>query len=437
MTRIGILVLATCLLLASHTIAGEIALVRLGGTPVEVGHTWGAMNKQAILRDIGSQYLKKGAEAGLSEEELIERGKPFARIVANIAPHWLEESKAIARAAGIREDLYISYLGNRPRNLFLHECTSYSVSRDHTQGNAILFHKTRDNEAREQAAFVLDSDVPGINKFIAVCDASAITCCMMVNDKGLAGSADYPVNLTRKGDPSALRPDEADPQYRGLMNGSILRYIAERASTCAEALAILEEFVEKRYYAGGTVNGTHWLFVDRKGVILEVSNTARQVLSRIHSQEKVYFSRLDESAAARRLREAASPIGFHLFHNVSRDPSICFRPSSVSGMTVEIDANHPETFTCAWISLPAQSVSFPLLMAQTKTPACLLDGTAYTLGIKTQGTTERWEALEKAAHQSKDLVTKAMKAEGPKQAAAVAERWSQRQAERLVKVLQE
>ncbi|HUT94514.1 MAG TPA: hypothetical protein VMY37_33960, partial [Thermoguttaceae bacterium] len=135
--------------------------------------------------------------------------------------------------------------------------------------------------------------------------------------------------------------------------------------------------VAKGWYSGGKVGGTHWLFVDREGTILEVWNNPRHVVSKAHTQ-KAYFSRLNKSTAARRLREAQRPIGFHLFHNVSRDRSICYR-SSIAGMTVEIDPTHPELFTCAWISLPANSVSFPLLMGQTSTPVCLLDGEAYSL----------------------------------------------------------
>ena len=85
---------------------------------------------------------------------------------------------------------------------------------------------------------------------MAVCDASAISCSMMVNDQGLAGASDYPAHLTRKGDPSALLPAAAEPQHRGMMGGAILRHIAETALNCGQALKIIEEFVSRGYYAG-------------------------------------------------------------------------------------------------------------------------------------------------------------------------------------------
>ena len=67
----------------------------------------------------------------------------------------------MARAAGVPEDLYIAYVGGKPRDLFLHECTSYAVARGDTDGKAIFFHKTRDNVDREQAAYILESSVRG------------------------------------------------------------------------------------------------------------------------------------------------------------------------------------------------------------------------------------------------------------------------------------
>src|SRR5690606_14385884 len=109
-----------------------------------------------------------------------------------------------------------------------------------------------------QATPIVESSIDGIYKFLAVSDASRIRCSMMVNDQGLAGSGDYPAE--KKKDSSTLELPAADPQYRGIMAGTILRYIAERAATCEEALAIIEDFVNKGYYAGGDVNGSHWLF---------------------------------------------------------------------------------------------------------------------------------------------------------------------------------
>lgn len=384
-------------------LADEVGMFRLAGTPEQIGEIWGKINKDNIARDVEAAFVKPATAAGISRETLLERSAPSLRIIEEIAPHWLEEARATARAAGVDEDLYLAYFDGVVRNRFLgedpEECTSYAVSRDHARDAAILFHKTRDNRDAPQAAYIVESSLEGINKFIAVSNATGILgFSMMVNEKGLAGAGDYPAN--RKKDSSTLRLERAPDKFRGIMGGTILRHIAERASTCAEALAIIEHCVAKGWYAGGSVGGNHWLFVDREGTILEVCNNPGHVVSKVHTQ-KAYFSRLNKSAAARRLRESAEPVDFALFHGVSRDPSICFG-SSISGMTVEIDPDRPEWFTCAWIALPVRSVAFPVLMGQGSTPACFVDGTAYELGKKSPRQTERWETLEKAMHASKE-----------------------------------
>jgi len=412
-------------------------MIRLAGTPEQIGAAWGKMNKQIIHSDMDAQYLKPAAKAGVSRETLIERSAAYVRIVEAIAPHWLVECRATARAAGVDEDLYVAFIDGQSRKRFLHECTSYATSREHARDGAILFHKTRDNANRPQATPIVESSLEGINKFLAVTDASRIRCSMMVNDKGLAGSGDYPAD--KKKDSSTLRLEKAAPQYRGLMAGTILRYIAERASNCAEALAIIEDFVAKGYYSGGKIVGSHWLFVDRKGVVLEVCNNSRHVVSKVHTQ-KVYFSRLNESEAARRLREAKA-VDFHLFHGISRVRPV-LTPKSIAGMTVEIDPDRPDLLTCAWIAIPARTVPFPVCMGQSGAPACLLDGPAYGLGKKNPLQTQRWEAMERSIHAEKRRLTAKVKtglAAGKPEPTQVdlLDQWSAAQAATLIKALEQ
>ena len=194
----------------------------------------------------------------------------------------------------------------------------------------------------------------GVHKFITVSDASVLACMMMVNEHGLAGSADT----------GGIEPGR--PKYRGMMNTFVLRYIAERARSCRDALDIIEDFVDRGQYAGGGGTGTHWLFVDKDGGILEVSNNAREVRS-VRHDAKVYFSARGDTPAAHRLWKATVPIDFHLFHNVSRDPSVCFE-STICGMTAEIDADRPDILTCAWFTLPGKGLAFPLFMGGVATP---------------------------------------------------------------------
>lgn len=367
-------------------------LIRLSGSASEIGNIWGMINGQAVKEDMDKYFLNKASENGITTEELIERSSKFVSIAEEIAPHWLAEARTIADQAGVSRELYISFIANVYRNLFVHECTSYAVSHKYTDESAVYFHKNRDNVEKAQAAFIYNPNIQGINKFIAVSDASALCCMMMVNEKGLAGSADFP---------GSNGPEKAPKNYRGIMNTFMLRYIAEKASDCNEALQIIEDFTKKGYYAGGDVDETHWLFVDKNGTILEVSNNSKNIISREHS-EKVYFSRLENSEAARRLNEIKTPVTFEEFHFVSRDPSICLK-SSISGMTVEIHPEHPDQLTCAWISLPARSVSIPLLMGGEGTPKELINGNAYKLANNLSGSSDLWESIEENLHQHKEL----------------------------------
>ena len=359
------------------------------GSPSEIGQKWGQLNADIINSDMQQYFLDPAAAAGLSQQDLIERNQEFVQICQSLAPHWLDEFRAVANAAGVDPNLYTAYVGGVYRNLFLHECISYSVSSDYTLNNAIFFHKNRQNAPKAQAACIIALDVPGVNKFITITDVSVPSCMMMVNDKGLAGSADYP-----SAGSSGLR-------YRGMMNTFILRYIAEKAADCNEALTIIQLFVDEGYYAGGEVGGTHWLFVDKTGNILEVENDTVAVTATYHNSDKVYFSLYADSSAANTLRNAAQPIDFHMFHNVSRDPSIV---DSISGLTVEISRTNPAYLTTAWITFPAKGLAFPLFMGGKETPVPLVNGEVDTIFKNSNGTTSEWEAIENGLYSESDTV---------------------------------
>ena len=364
--------------------------VMLAGSPEDIGALWGRTNREAIQHDLRHYYLEPASDRGLSTAQLVERAGTFTELAQQHAPHWLEETRAIALAADVAPDLYLSYVGSVYRGLWAgEECTSFAVSPSCTQDGRIFFHKNRDNQPKSQCAFIVDSNTPGINKFIAVSDASVLACMMMVNEKGLAGSADVgglPVGT---------------PRYRGWMNTALLRHIAERASDCDGALRIVQEFVGRGEYAGGGKVGTHWLFVDAKGRILEISNNSSRVEHTYHD-ERVYFS-ADRGAAEARMRALPTPIDFAAFHNVSRDPATCF-PASVSGMSVEISRTRPDILTAAWVSMPARALSMPLFMGGVRTPLALLNGEADKAArIEARGP-RSWEAIEHFAFRSQRLM---------------------------------
>ena len=415
-------------LAAPVCVAYDHAMISLAGTPEQIGTIYGTINAENIRHDFQEAYLDPAYAAGLTDQDLLDQSATTVGIIEQMAPHWLTEARAIADAAGLDQDLYISYLDGVVRNRFLlPDCTSYAVSPDYTENGAVFFHKTRDNRDAPQSVYMVDSSLPDVNKFIAVSNANGIQgLSMMVNEKGLAGSADYPANL-KSGVLPIDDPLESSPnQSRGLMSGAILRRVAEQAETCQEALDIVTECVNNGWYAGGDVGGNHWLFVDKNGDILEIRNNSGDVTSQWRNEipgRKAYFSRFNDSPAADRLNDATEPIDFHDFHNVSRDPSICLG-SSISGMTVEIDPDHPELFTTAWVSLPVNGVAFPILMGQTETPLCLLDGEAYEMGTNATVDVDLWESIEEAVHQEKETLVSTANPNDPNLAQTLND-WSQ------------
>src|SRR5262245_58918166 len=107
------------LLAAASASAEQTGLVTLNGTPEQIGSAWGKVNKDRILEDVQSSYLKKADKAGISQQVLIERSAAYVRIAKEIAPHWLEEARATAREIGVDEELYQAFIDGHSRNRFL------------------------------------------------------------------------------------------------------------------------------------------------------------------------------------------------------------------------------------------------------------------------------------------------------------------------------
>lgn len=375
--------------------------VKLIGTSCEIASQWAAVNGRPVKKHVAS-FLADVYRKKIPRARLIRHADKFIAIAGRYGNHWLEEARHLSAACGIKPEIYIAYMASTYRNLlFQGECTSYTVLARIAAGDQILFHKTRDNKKKEQSAFIIHPAGKGINKFIAVSDASVIGAMMMVNDKGLAGSADTLGSFQC-----------GKPLYEGMMNVFILRYIAERAKSCQEAVEIVKEFVRNRYYAGGVIDGTHWLFADRTGTAYEVSNNAMEVVARrIH--EDFYIS-CKRKGIKRWYGQMPKPLSFEAFHSLSRCGGMCF-DSSIVGMTVEIDRKCPEVSTCAWIALPAKSYLLPLVMGGSMTPRGLLDGTVHAQGdaiIQNKNAKNLFEFFDNENHLAKNCLLKNLVARG-------------------------
>ena len=204
-------------------------------------------------------------ERGLSDQERSNRTEPLRRFIDRFAPAWMDEIEACAGAVEMPTQQYLAFLAGKYRDLFfVDECTSFAALGTATADGAPLFHKNRDNLDRPQCAYhkkLLHASRPA--GFYATGDTSDLGVMMVVNEHGLAGSADMT---------SPVR--EGHPKGRGVANPYILRLIAEQAECCEHALEIVQQMIRDGWYAGGTKAGTHWLFADRSGKALRVTQNA-------------------------------------------------------------------------------------------------------------------------------------------------------------------
>ena len=356
-------------------------MIALTGSPEEIGRTWGETNAEAI-REHYLEFTSEAQEKGLDDTVLLGRAGRAAEIIEAIAPHWGAELDAIAEAVDLPADLYFAYQVGKSRGLaFLEsECTSYAAAGTVTVDGRPLFHKSRDNRARWQAAYVKRQQLVGdeVQTFISLGDVSDVGCMMMINERGLAGSADTGAK-------------DEKPFARGLMNPWGLRYIAERAADCEQALNLLAQMVEQRFYAGGTA-ATNWMFADAAGNVLRVVNFNDHLepemiqdgflLNCERDGLREFMAQYNGDLAATSFRRASR------LASVSRDTTIC-------SLTVDIDSKAPQ-YSCAWVSLgrPEGAPYIPMSLMAERTPLALADGTLYQAALDGEAEPELLYDLE-------------------------------------------
>lgn len=344
-------------------------LVVLEGSPEQVGREWGRINKKDIKDHLLQFFGFANKDMGLNRKILLKRAERYVSIINDIAPHWLKEACAIAEESGVNPDDYICFLGGKYRGIFFNECFSYLVVGKASQDGSTLFHKNRDTTIVPQSAYVKGIILDGkpsckVAKYISIGGTSDTGCMMMVNEKGLCGSADTGV-IDKK------------PSYGGVMNHDILRYIAERASTCEEAVEIIEDFISKGWYAGG-VYETRWLFADKKGTGVHIDNSSQKIKNKFIRDNFLINSPPDSrtKVAKRILKKNFGKIEDNLMNFISRENPICaqLNPSS---FTAKVSFNYTDILSYAWVALgerAEETFYIPLYLGVTGTPLPLVNG---------------------------------------------------------------
>lgn len=347
-------------------------MITLTGSPAHIGKLWGQINHRDIEEHL-QLFLRLAAERhGLSEAKLIARSRRYDEVVGQLAPHWHEESEAIARTVGVERDLYHALLAGKYRGLlFAGDCTSYAAVGGATSDGRTILHKNRDNELRAQAFYRKQTEVSGPDPypFLAVGDTSDTGVMMVVNAAGLAASADQ-------------AGKDPDPYYNGVMNPYGLRLIAEQAADCSEALELVRMMNDRGLYAGAEI-ATNWTFADRHGNAMVVYNSHQKVLVTSQTTEG-HVVTVEREGLPEFLEERIAEGGLTAadFNAASRLPGVCVA-GNCSSFTALIDPEQPEVFTCAWAALgnADKAAYFPLYLGVQAFPRAYMDGTvsAYSL----------------------------------------------------------
>ena len=363
-------------------------MIQLRGSADDIGRQWGAMNRGDIVAHLEEFLHLARDEHGLDEATLIARSRRHVSIIEQLAPHWLDEAAGIASTAGVALDTYLACLVGRYRGLlFSEDCTSYAAVGSATADGRPLFHKNRDNRARPQAFYRKETLLPRILPFISVGDTSDTGAMMMVNAAGLAGSAD-------------MGGSDPDPRHTGLMNPYGLRHIAERATTCTEALAIVRMMNDRGWYAGGSI-ATNWAFADATGHAMIVYNAHRKV--EVTAETRDGCVQTVERDGLRPLLDKGrlTPTDFN---DASRLPGVCVA-GNCSSLTVQIDPERPDLLTCAWAALGKADETgyFPLYMGATGTPEAYANGETFAHWSRGVAL-ESWQRFEMATERRRQEI---------------------------------
>lgn len=245
---------------------------RFGGDPGEIGRAYGALAGEA-LRDRARRMGTRAAATGWSREQLIERADRFAGFVERIAPEWLDEIDGVADAAEIDADDLLA-LNCLPENFWApppEECTSWLIAGAASPTGDTILHKNRDQLDEAQDLHV--RRVGGDIQVLASRDIGEIGFAHFHSDVALAGA-----NNTG----SPIPRDEL--RECGLNCSQLMRLVAERANSCDEAVAVLEEAVAKEVAGGsGGYRGMIFLFADPGGGIVVEMTSKRLACQSVRS----------------------------------------------------------------------------------------------------------------------------------------------------------
>lgn len=261
--------------------------VSLFGSSRHVGHIQGTLQRKVLQERIGR--IMRRAEATHAMSTLRDRAHRLGENVALVAPHWLEESEALCKAAGIElwqmlalnslplafwQQAYFppSYATGEPAHEALlsktppsphaeSECTAFLALGSATQNGVTLFHKNRDE--RDEVQWMGAKGLDDCHAWIGGSDIGHLGIAQLYAAGNWAGA-----NNSGSQIPAHEYVDCA------FNDGHILRYLAERCADLDDILTALEDLLARQLLGGAGVNvGMIFLFADAtRGLAVECTS---------------------------------------------------------------------------------------------------------------------------------------------------------------------
>jgi len=208
-------------------------VVSVEGTPEEMGTAYGTLLKPLIQREMKDVITDDVLDDGERGEEILRASRLMARFQPK---EFLAELRAMAKAAEVPYDelVLLQYFGDvqrampvRRRDMF---CTSFAILPPLTKGRACLVGRNFDyfySGVAEYASILAYYKPKGRHAFVTVTWAGVINGWTLLSERGIVAS-----NNTAYGISDSLE---------GISTCFLLRYVAERAKTVDEGVALVRK----------------------------------------------------------------------------------------------------------------------------------------------------------------------------------------------------
>lgn len=206
----------------------------------------------------------------LKAGDVARRREAHVRALKLFAPYILNEYAAIERAFNMPRGAYldIAVFGAKKQPATApHECTSWVVMPDLTNGRTLIVHKNRDSKAKKLVA--QQRAVKGRHAWIGMGNFGNLGTNMGMNDRAL-------VVIMNSGDRTLENSDA------GIGTTEMARIILENCATAAEAVQMLEKMITQKVYTHGK-SGSIWFIADKDNAFIAENNAEHIAVKAVHS----------------------------------------------------------------------------------------------------------------------------------------------------------